>query len=334
MYVQQKTAGDKKRRSKPDLARVDGVPLQGRVPDVYMDEGEVSLVDVWRILGAQKRVIVGLTLVCALLAAAAALLMTPEYRAQVLLVPVSDPDDRQHSALLPLDELGGLAALAGFNMDRKDKKKEAIATLRSRRFTGQFIEDHGLARVLFADDWDQEHERWKADSVEDIPSAEDLFERFDKDVRKVDEHARRGLVTVSIEWKDPQLAAEWANELVADVNATLRRQAVEESNQAVAYLQDQLKRTSVVELQQVLHRLIESEMKKIILANINKEYAFKVIDPAVPADEPFKPHVLLMVVLGTLAGLVLGVGVALVRNAAGAREDSVAAESKRPPVSD
>ena len=41
------------------------------------------------------------------------------------------------------------------------------------------------------------------------------------------------------------------------------------------------KQTSVVELQQVLHRLIEAEMKEIILARINEDFAFRVIDPAV-----------------------------------------------------
>jgi len=331
MNAEQKTARGKVHPSGVGSPHVGQVQLPAGVPYVYTNGSELSLYDVWRILGTHKRLIAGLTLLCALASLAAALLMTPKYRAQVLLAPVSDLDDRQHSAL-PLEEFGGLAALAGVNLDRKDKKNEAIATLRSRRFSEQFIAAHKLASVLFAEDWDQEHERWKVNAQEDIPSAWDLFKRFDEKVRKVDEDTRTGLVTVSIEWKDPQLASQWANELVADVNATLRRQAVQESNQAVAYLQDQLKRTSVVELQQVLHRLIESEMKKVILANINKEYAFKVIDPATPPDEPFRPKVLVMVVLGAGAGLVLGAGVALVRGASRERTGSILEDEKHPAV--
>jgi LPS O-antigen subunit length determinant protein (WzzB/FepE family) len=118
-----------------------------------------------------------------------------------------------------------------------------------------------------------------------------------------------------VEWRDPELAAQWANDLVASVNTTLRQKTVEQSEKSIAYLREQLARTSVVELQQVLHRLVESEMKKAILANINKEYAFKIIDPAVVPDKPVRPRKLAMVVVGTAAGGILGILLVLLRNA-------------------
>jgi uncharacterized protein involved in exopolysaccharide biosynthesis len=310
MYAKQNTAPHKPSPSgsePPDIGQVARYP---HMAGDYAAEAEISLIDIWRILGAHKWLVLGLTLLAALLSLAAALLMTPGYRAEVLLAPVNDLDDGQHSAL-PFGDFGSIAALAGINLGRKDKKNEAIATLRSRQFTEQFIAARKLDRVLFADLWDREHDRWQADAGKDIPTLWDAFEVFDKDIRQVREDRSTGLVTLSIEWKDPQQAAQWANELVDSVNATMRQRAVEGSNDAIAYLRDQLTRTSVVDLQQVLHRLIESEMKKIILANINEEYAFRVIDPAVAPDEPFRPRIVAMVVVGMVAGLVLGVIAAL-----------------------
>jgi len=143
----------------------------------------------------------------------------------------------------------------------------------------------------------------------------EAYAKFDKRVRHIREDRSTGLITLSIEWEDPDTAAQWANELVSSVNATLRQQAVEASNQAIAYLRVQLAQTSVVELQQVLHRLIEVEMKKIILANVNEAFAFKVIDPATAPEEPFRPKVLLMVTLSTVLGLMLGVVLVLILNA-------------------
>ena len=58
-------------------------------------------------------------------------------------------------------------------------------------------------------------------------------------------------------------------------------------------------------------------MKKAILANINKEYAFKIIDPAVVPEEPVRPRKLAMAAVGTAAGFMLGIFVVLLRNARG-----------------
>jgi len=327
MYAKQKAPRDKRGRPAPELPHVGQVPLSEHTAGVvYADDIEISLLDIWRILRTHLWLILGLTLLASLLSLGTAVLTTPEYRAEALLAPVNDLDDSQHPAL-PFGEFGGIAALAGVNLDRRDKKNEAIATLRSRQFTEQFIAARKLDRVLFSDLWDQEHERWNADAGKAIPTAGDVFELFDEEVRQVREDRSTGLVTVSIAWKDPQLAAQWANELAASVNATLRQRAVEASNDAIAYLQEQLTRTSVMDLQQVLHRLIESEMKKIIVANINEEYAFRVIDPAVAPDEPFRPRIVAMVTVGTVAGLALGVIAALLLNGLRAARVSTPGES-------
>jgi uncharacterized protein involved in exopolysaccharide biosynthesis len=79
-------------------------------------------------------------------------------------------------------------------------------------------------------------------------------------------------------------------------------------------VQEQLKQTSVVELRQVLHRLIESEMKEIILAKINEEFAFRVIDPAVAAEEAIKPNLPLMLLLGAMLGMLGSVILVLLLN--------------------
>ena len=70
----------------------------------------------------------------------------------------------------------------------------------------------------------------------------------------------------------------------------------------------------MVELQQVLHRLIESELKEIILARINQEFAFRVIDPAVAAEEAFKPKLPLMLILGAMLGFLGSAILALLLN--------------------
>jgi len=273
-------------------------------------EDEISLFDIWRILVRYKWMILVLTLVSVLASTLFAVLMTPVYRAEVLIAPVTERDNNSRFAA-QLDEFGGLAALAGINTERGGKKNEAIATLKSRMFTEQFIKDEKLLPVLFQEKWDEENQRWGDVDPDDIPTMGDAYELFDEELRRISEDRKTGLVVLSIEWEDPDEAARWANELVRRVNVLLRKKAVRESESAINYVQEQLKQTSVVELQQVLHRLIESEMKEIILAKISEEFAFRVIDPAVAAEEAFKPNMALLLLLGAMLGILGSVILAL-----------------------
>jgi len=276
-------------------------------------EDEMNLFDVWRILVQYKWLILAVTVSCTLASTLFVLLMTPVYRAEVLIAAVTERDKSSRLAA-QLDEFGGIAALAGINTERSGRKNEAIATLRSRLFTEHFIKDEKLLPLLFRDRWDEENQRWYDADPEDIPTLGDAYKVFDEDVRRLSEQSRTGLVVLSIDWEDPDEAARWANELVRRVNDTLRKKAVNESENAISYVQEQLKQTSVVELQQVLHRLIESEMKEIILARINNEFAFRVIDPAVAPEEVFRPNIPLMLLLGTVLGIVGGFILALFLN--------------------
>jgi uncharacterized protein involved in exopolysaccharide biosynthesis len=276
-------------------------------------EDEISLSDIWRILVRYKWLILAATVLCVLASTLFALLMTPVYRAEVLIAPVTERDNNSRFAA-QMDEFGGIAALAGINVERGGKKNEAIATLKSRMFTEQFIKDEKLLPVLFQSKWDEDNQHWDDADPEEIPTLGDAYEVFDEEVRRIREDRKTGLVVLSIEWEDPDEAARWANELVRRVNALLRNKAVRESESAINYVQEQLKQTSVVELRQVLHRLMESEMKEIILAKINQEFAFRVIDPAVAAEEAFKPNIALLLLLGAMLGILGSVILALFLN--------------------
>lgn len=275
------------------------------------DEESISLFDLWRVLSSYKWMIAGITLLSVLASAAAALLMTPMYRAEVVLAPVTGNEDTgRYSA--QLEKFGGIAALAGVNLSQhSSRKNEAIATLESRLLTEQFIEDEKLLPVLFHELWDQDAGGWAVDDPDDQPDLWDAYELFDEKVRRISTDKRSGLVVLSIEWEDPELAARWGNELVRRVNAMLRERTAEESQKAIGFMQQQLKQVSAVELEQVLHRLIESEMKEIILANINEEFAFRVIDPAAPPGEPFRPRWAQMIAIGAVLGLIAGLTLAL-----------------------
>lgn len=267
-------------------------------------EEPINWREYWQVLVEHRKLIGIITAASTLLATATAFLLTPIYRAEVLLAPVSE--ERAGSLSSLAGQFGDLAALAGVNLGtNKDKTAESIAALKSRSLSVAFMEKENLKPILFPRKWSAETKKWK--DQDDVPTDWEAFEIFDKDIRLVNVDKKTGLVTLSIEWKDPVLAAKWANDLVKHVNIRLRNEAIEEAEKSVGYLEKQAAKTSAVEVQQAIYRLIEVQTKKQMLASTREEYAFAVIDPAVPPQNRIKPRRLVMMLFGFGAGLVFAV---------------------------
>ena len=108
-----------------------------------------------------------------------------------------------------------------------------------------------------------------------------------------------------------------ANALTRQLNADLQLRAVREAERNVAYLKAESDTAHVVPLQQSIGRLLETEMQKHMLAKGNDEFAFKIIDAAVPPKRPAWPRPLLLAALGMLGGVVLAAVWVLARNSWG-----------------
>jgi uncharacterized protein involved in exopolysaccharide biosynthesis len=291
-------------------------------PYSYVEETGISLVDVWRILVRNKILIFFIVVLSTLAAVGVAFLSTPIYRAEVLLSPTGEEGGDISSSIT--GQFGGLAALVGINLagSSSEKTEEALATLRSRRFTDEFISEENLIPILFHRLWNAQKEKWVVRNKEDIPTAWDAFTLFDEEIRNVSVDMKTGLITLSIDWEDPRLAARWANLLVERLNRHQQSAVISEAKKSIAFLKEELGKTSVVEMQQAIYRLIEAQTKSIMLANVRDEYAFKVIDPAVPPEEHSKPRRILIIMFGFLAGLMFGMLTAFLRSYAKKQQES------------
>ena len=56
--------------------------------------------------------------------------------------------------------------------------------------------------------------------MEDEPTEQKAIKSF-KSILSVDEDKKSGLISLSISWKDPEVAAQWANDLVKQLNEQL-----------------------------------------------------------------------------------------------------------------
>jgi LPS O-antigen subunit length determinant protein (WzzB/FepE family) len=279
-------------------------------PGIPLDDDELDLREFFLRLWADKWRVIWLVLAGAIIAGAIGFLMTPVYRAAAVMVSAT-PDRSSLSSALgsALGSLNNLASLAGVNVGGNEAAvEEALAVMRSRKFTEDFIRDNNLLPVLFSGDWDGVAKKWTV-PPQDQPTMGEAFKRFDKDIREISRDKKTGLVTLIIDWRDRQQAADWANQLVARLNTEMRARAMAQSDASLQYLKQELTSTQVVDTREAINRLIESQIRQRMIASVTQEFAFRVVDVAMkpePSDK-VRPKKALMIILGGLIGGFIGV---------------------------
>jgi uncharacterized protein involved in exopolysaccharide biosynthesis len=261
-------------------------------PPAEQDTLDLSIVAqaIWR----GKWIIAAVAMSFALIAAAFALTATEWYRAEVSLIPAEQRSTQQLPA--SLSGLGGLVGgLTGISIGGGGSA-EPLAVLTSRAFLTRFIEENDL--------------------LEEIATVAQLGPLDEVDMRdavdfllgaalEYTEDRQTRIIVVSVEWIDPDTAAEWANLLVQQVNEQMRQRALGQAESSVNFLKLELERANLLTMQQSVGRLLESELQKAMLARVNSEFAFRIIDPAQPPNHRSRPRRTQIVVFAFVAGAFL-----------------------------
>lgn len=267
----------------------------------------------WR---CKKRIIAAFVIVSSL-AVLLALSMNNIYKSEVVLVPSVESSKSIGS------RIGGLAALAGVNVNDGDSNKVVIAveTLKSKDFLYRFVEKHNyLPSIMAIDSWDSGGNTIKFndksyDSASNTwvrkaqfpksnkPSDFELAEFLEKKYSVVQDKIN-GTIRISFEHNSPYLAKEWLEKIVIEINEHMRQRDIEESNKFLKYLEKEMLETKNEQMRNSLASLIEEQLKIKMLAEVRVEYVFKILDPAyfpVTKDKPKRAIIVIMLsFFGTL----------------------------------
>ena len=270
-------------------------------------EDEINFFDVIRFLHQSWKVIAGCILLSGIIAFFYAQTSPEVYKAEVLLAPAEQGNSGDQSSM---SRFGGLVALAGINIPGSSNMERVLATLTSRRFLKHYIETQNALPLIFSDRWDKEKQEWILGVAQAKPTVDDGYAALGGAV-SAEQEKGTSLIKLSVYWHNPKLAADWANDLVKQLNERLRSQAVQDSKKRVKYLEEELAKTSLKNKKDVLYNLLESEEQKAMLANVNENFSLEVIDPAVEPLSPEKPKKRLILILGLACGGFIGIFAAL-----------------------
>jgi uncharacterized protein involved in exopolysaccharide biosynthesis len=257
-------------------------------PPLLQVEDDATLKDLvcrfWRVKGR----IALAAIVMAAVTLAPAYVVPKRYTARTV-VAIVPPDARRTEFGVANSRLSGLATMMGLSPQAFAARSEALGTLGSDLLMEEYIQNQHLIPVL------------KTDEPLTLWQATRLFAR----IRAVSEDKKTGFVTVAATWNDPKVAARWANDLVALANDYMREKAVREASANVAYLRGQIESTTSIAMKKELYTLLQNEIKNEMLAAGTREFAFKIIDPALPPEKQTWPKPLFWALGGFFGGLLI-----------------------------
>jgi uncharacterized protein involved in exopolysaccharide biosynthesis len=257
--------------------------------------------------------IVGATIGCTC-ALVVGFVMQPAYRASIVLTVVRDNDRVDLASAIGL-QLGSLASLTGIGGGASNDRAEAVSLLGSRYLARSFIERYNLLPAL------ADAMRGPMSLADEPPTLERAVKSLGSDVIAIDDDRRTGIIELSVTWFDREVAAEWANRYVALGNEIMRRRAVSAAESRKKYLLEEIDKTGVATLREVLYRMIENQVRTAMMANTREDFAFKVVDPAVTPDlrAKVRPRRALMALAGLLLGAIAGVAVVALQDSVRSR---------------
>ena len=185
-------------------------------------EVEINLIDYLIVLLKWKRLILGVTLSCMIVAALAGLVMPKTYRAETRIIPPQQSSAGMASQLL--GQAGGALTGLGSMLGANSQADLSVGILQSRTVLDNIIKRFDLKRIY----------------------SDETFEDARKSLRKkinVQADAKSNVVVIAVEDRDPKRSADMANAFVEELRGMTKGHAVSEAAQRRLFFEEQLKDT-------------------------------------------------------------------------------------------
>ena len=244
------------------------------------------------------------------------------YQSKALLSPVETSNAGGSMA-----NYAGLVNFAGLNLSQNAQSNhvEAMKKLNSLSFFKEkILPNIFLPDLVAVEAWDPntniityketiysiDEDKWvqsSSDTKKNKPSAQESFKIFQEKHLKISKESNTGFVTISIKHQSPHVAKEWIEVLVNQINIFYRDKDRYEALKAVDYLNLRIGETNFNEIKEVMAELLQKEIQKLTLIEVNEAYVFNYIDPPAAMEKKSEPKRALICLIGFLMGLIIGI---------------------------
>ena len=292
---------------------------------------DVDIVEIFRIMYLNKILIISITTLFAVSSVIYSLSLPNIYKSSALLYP-SETND---SAMNQLNQrYGSLASLAGVSLpsSASDSKVHlAINKLYSREFLEHLMAFESITEKLYATKaysistkeiiydpqlYDVNKKLWVRQVSQPLsskPSVLEVHELYLSEILQISHDRLTNFVTISISHKSPIFAKEFLELVITELNEISRNESINQSNQALDYLNAKYSSALDINMKDSVTRLIESQIQIQMFASIQDEFLLKMIDNPYIPEKKNTPSRSVICILGTILGFIVSIIVLLIR---------------------
>jgi len=273
--------------------------LQDHLPPSPEEEDEISIIDLFTVIGQYKYTLFIVPFLCACVAAVISLVLPPTFTAKATFVNSSKPAGGGSSQLL--DQLGGglggsLAGVLGPNSG-----DALVALLQSNAVRDELIDKFDMQNYYQKKNLEDTRKKFQ----------EQLIISADK---------KSSLITVEVKDRDPQFAADLANAHLEALRHLQKKLSKEEAQQRRDYYEQQIEVISQKPFRDPLIQtaLMNSLIRQYETARLDESrenLVIQEVDAAIPPVKRTSPKRALLVLITGFASLFLTLIWVFIRNA-------------------
>jgi len=292
-------------------------------------DDEIDLRELFHVLWDKIFYIGAITFIFSLISIIYALKLPNIYQSQAVMMPM----EANQGMSGMLGQYSGMASLAGISLPSESgsKAQEAIARIQSFEFfSNSFLPHIKLENLMAVKKWNQASNTLTYDAsafnsesgqwvrkvkppTSTIPSSQDAYKQYQA-IMSVSEDKKTSFVTLSVEHKSPVIAQQWVKIMMEQIDQVMRDQDRQTALQSIAYLNSLAPTVNYEEISKALASLQQEQMKRLMMVEANENYIFKVLDSPIVPEMKVKPKRSVIVILGTILGMVLSAVGVLVFN--------------------
>lgn len=246
-------------------------------------------------------------------------LLAPQIWTSQALLTVAESESASASS----GSIGGLASIAGIKSEGNIEGSKALARVMSREFFDHLIKfddvlpslmasksfDPATQTTIFDNDiYDVDSKKW----VDGRPSNWIAYKEYIGNIRIIMD-PKTSFITASLTNRSPIFAESFLSLIIQELNSQTRKKDLQESSDSLNYLYEELASSSQTEVRATISQLIESQLKKQMLARVKTDYILEGLDKPFVPKERTSPQRTRITIISFFIGLILAVFFTLVR---------------------
>ncbi len=275
-----------------------------------VDNKELDLTEIFTTIWDNKKFIIAFTSIAAIVSVIVALILPNVYVSKTLLSPTSQ-EDSLSSKLSGLSQFAGFAGVA-LPKSGSNKSEEGVERIKSYEFFSNYVLPNiELQDIVAVKKWIPEnntivydekiYDKSKNQWPDGRPSAQAAYKSYGEALTVIQDK-KTSFVSISIEHYSPYIAQKLVSIIIKEINESMRKIDSNQAEKSIAYLNQSALTTNIQPIREAIAKLLESQMRTLMLTASNEAYIFKVIDSPIVPEKKSKPSRSIICILGTIIG--------------------------------